>query len=126
MQKAVHGPAFPALGEEDWMDMAHAVYREIDGKLRLDFDPALINGLAAFDLSKPIPTLWPQFDAMSSLPVMVIRGGNSLLLSEKTVEEMEKRHPALEAVTVPGQGHAPFLHTAGLAERVAAFVENTK
>ena len=122
--KTVHGPAFPALADADWLDMAHAIYREIDGEFRLDFDPALVNGLAAFDLSKPLPTLWTQFEAMADIPVMVIRGENSLLLSEATVDEMKRRHPGTDAITVPGQGHAPFLHTSGLAERIAAFIES--
>lgn len=123
IQKAVHGAAFPVLTDQDWLDMVHAVYRELDGKIQLDFDPALLNGLAAFDLSKPLPTLWPQFDAMAALPVMVIRGANSLLLSEKTVKEMQNRHPALDVITVPGQGHAPLLNTSGLPECIAAFIE---
>ncbi|MCO5063058.1 MAG: alpha/beta hydrolase [Rhizobiaceae bacterium] len=123
IQKSVHGLAFPALGDRDWLDMAHAVYREVDGEIRPDFDPALLHGLDSFDLSQPIPTLWPQFDAMSAIPVMVIRGENSLLLSPQTVEEMRQRHPMLEAVTVAGQGHAPFLHTDGLAERISAFID---
>jgi len=122
VQKAVHGAAFTALADSDWMDMAYAIYREIDGKMRPDFDPALINGLAAFDLTQPLPTLWPQFDAMGQIPVMVIRGANSLLLSADTVTEMGRRHPRLNPVTVEGQGHAPFLHTAGLAERISDFI----
>lgn len=123
IQKTVHGSAFPALGDRDWLEMAHAIYREIEGQIKLDFDPALPNGLASLDLSAPIPTLWPQFEAMSALPLMVIRGENSLLLSTQTVNEMTERHPTLESVTVPGQGHAPFLHTVGLAERIAAFID---
>ncbi|MGC4025225.1 MAG: alpha/beta hydrolase [Mesorhizobium sp.] len=123
VQKAIHGAAFPSLGDSDWIGMAHAIYRKIDGKLRLDFDPALLNGLAAVDLSKPLPTLWPQFEAMAEIPVMVIRGANSLLLSAQTVEEMQRRHKNLQAVTVEGQGHAPFLHTAGLEQRIADFTK---
>ncbi|RFC69185.1 MULTISPECIES: alpha/beta fold hydrolase [Mesorhizobium] len=124
VQKTVHGTAFTALDESDWLDMAHAIYREIGGKLRPDFDPALLNGLAALDLSKPLPTLWPQFDAMVEIPVMVIRGANSLLLSAETVMEMQRRHPTLQAVTVDGQGHAPFLHTSGLAKRIVEFIKD--
>ena len=124
VQKAVHGAAFTELDESDWLDMARAIYREIGGKLRPDFDTALLNGLAALDLSQPLPTLWPQFDAMAEIPIMVIRGANSLLLSAETVMEMQRRHPTLQAVTVEGQGHAPFLHTSGLAERIADFLKD--
>lgn len=122
LQKAIHGAAFTALNDSDWRDMAHAIYREIDGKLRPDFDNALLKGLAAFDLTKPLPTLWPQFDAMAGIPVMVIRGANSLLLSPETVEEMKRRHARLRAITVEGQGHAPLLHKADLAEGISDFI----
>lgn len=123
MQKAVHGAAFTGLDDADWLDVAHAIYREIGGELRPDFDPALLNGLEAFDLAKPIPTLWAQFDAMADMPVMVIRGANSLLLSIQTVEEMQRRNPALVTLTAAAQGHAPVLHKDDLAQRIAAFID---
>ena len=55
-----------------------------------------------------------QFDALAAIPALAIRGGNSKLLSAATLEEMENRHPGMEAVTVDGQGHAPFLETGDL------------
>lgn len=125
-QKAVHGQAFTALNDGDWLDMAQAIYREKDGRLVPDFDPTLLNGLAAFDLSQPIPTLWPQFEAMANIPLMAIRGANSLLLSSETLQEMEKRHAGMEAITVAGQGHAPFLHKGDLPKRIAAFLDGAE
>ncbi|MBX3595927.1 MAG: alpha/beta hydrolase [Rhizobiaceae bacterium] len=121
VQKALHREAFGALDDNDWLDVAHALYREINGEIRPDFDPALLNGLAAFDLSQPVPTLWPQFEAMNAIPLMVIRGENSLLLSPETVSEMKKHHPALEIVVARGQGHAPILHKFGIDRDIADF-----
>lgn len=122
-QKAAHGAAFPNLSDADWERMANAIYRDNDGTLVPDFDPALLNGLMATDLTKPLPDLWPQFAALSAIPLLVIRGENSMLLSAKTVEEMASRHPDLEAITVAGQGHAPFLESGDLPARIAAFFE---
>jgi pimeloyl-ACP methyl ester carboxylesterase len=122
-QKLAHGAAFPSLSDADWERMARAIYREDGGTLVPDFDLALLNGLMATDLSKPLPDLWPQFDALSATPLLVIRGENSLLLSGKTVEEMANRHPNLEAITVAGQGHAPFLETGELPARIVAFLD---
>ena len=99
-----------------------ATHREEKGRVILDFDPALLNTLKAIDLSKPLPTMWPQFMGLAKVPVLAIRGENSRLLSAETLREMGARHPKMEAVTVKGQGHAPLLETAGLPDRIAAFL----
>jgi pimeloyl-ACP methyl ester carboxylesterase len=123
LQKAVQGTAFPALTDADWQRMAAAFYSEKNGRLVADFDPALLKTLKGIDLSKPLPQAWPQFAALRAVPLMAIRGENSSLLSADTLREMANRHPDLRSVTVPGQGHAPLLETAGLPEKIAAFIE---
>ena len=122
-QRKLHGADFPALGEADWRRMAAAVYRERDGGWAPDFDPRLTQTLAGLDLTKPLPTLWPQFEALAGVPMLAIRGANSRLLSAATLAEMRRRHPRLETVTVPGQGHAPFLETGALPGTIAGFLD---
>jgi len=122
IQKAVHGEAFPALSDADWDRFVHAIYRNEAGTPVADYDPALLNTVAALDLSQPLPDLWPQFEALTSVPLLAIRGANSRLLSAETVDEMGRRHPRLEAITVEGQGHAPLLETAKLPATIAAFL----
>jgi len=41
--------------------------------------------------------------------VLVLRGGNSDLLSDAALERMATEIPNVEVVTVPGVGHAPDL-----------------
>lgn len=123
LQKAVQGAAFPALADADWQRMAAAFYSERDGRLSADFDPALLRTLKGIDLSKPLPQLWPQFAGLRAIPVMAIRGENSSLLSAETLAEMARRHPGMRPVVAAGQGHAPLLETAGLPEKIAAFLE---
>ena len=72
-----------------------------------------------------MPSLWPQFEAMKRLPVLVLRGANSDLLSEKTVEEMRSRHPHFTALTVPAEGHAPLLRDAPTITAIATFFADT-
>ena len=70
----------------------------------------------------PMPELWPQFGALARVPVLVVRGENSDILSAQTLEEMRARHPRLDAITVPGQGHAPLLKDAPTVSAIAEFL----
>ena len=70
----------------------------------------------------PIPALWPQFEALKRVPVLVLRGENSDILSAATVEEMRRRHHALSSYVVKAQGHAPLLRDAETIEIVAQFL----
>ncbi|MDS1134674.1 alpha/beta fold hydrolase [Nitratireductor indicus] len=127
IQKTVHGEAFSALSEEDWHRFADAIYRENGkGGLAPDYDPNLIKPLKAIDFDRPLPTAWPMFEGLGAVPLLVIRGENSRLLSAETVEEMRRRHPAMETITAPGQGHAPLLETGMLPEAIAAFIEKAQ
>ena len=126
VQRAAHGPAFPALSDQDWANMVEAIYRTEKGRPVADFDPKLLKTLKGLDLSRPLPQLWPQFEAFAAAPMMVIRGANSKLLSPATVEEMVKRHPGAIGVTVEGQGHPPMLETGDLPTRIAAFLDSAE
>ena len=61
----------------------------------------------------------------SRVPVLVIRGENSDLLSEKTVEDMRRRHPMLASVSVPNEGHAPLLWDEPTIKSIAQFFAET-
>jgi pimeloyl-ACP methyl ester carboxylesterase len=122
IQQAIHADAFPALSSADWDRMIAAMYREETGRLLADFDPALVGTFAASEPDQPPPELWEQFKQLSAVPLMVIRGQNSLLLTAETVEEMSRRHSRVEVITVPGQGHPPMLETEDLPDRIAQFL----
>jgi pimeloyl-ACP methyl ester carboxylesterase len=120
----VHGADFPALGDQDWQEMAQALYREAgDGAFVADYDPAIATQFRAADLSQPFATLWPQFDLLAKKPVMVIRGEHSRLLSRDTVDEMKARKPDLIAVEAKGQGHAPLLHLGPIRMAISDFIK---
>lgn len=126
IQRRIHGAAFTALTDADWTRMIGALYRVEDGRPVPDFDPALLNGLISFDPATPLPVLWPQFEMLAEVPILAIRGANSLLLSAETLAEMARRHPDIEAITVEGQGHAPLLETDQLPQRIATFIERVE
>lgn len=121
---ALHGAAFPALTRIDWLDMAHALYTEQSGMLVADYDPALNEQLAAIDFSKPLPTLWPQFESLAEKPVLVIRGDHSTLFSTRTLQAMAENRSTVVTLTAQGQGHAPLLHHHDVFPLLFAFLRD--
>ncbi|MBP2547457.1 pimeloyl-ACP methyl ester carboxylesterase [Neorhizobium galegae] len=120
--KSLHGTDFPALAEADWRTLAHAVYAEREGGLEPDCDPAIAEGFASLDLTQPLPALWPQFDAFPDVPMMMIRGAHSKLLTPETVARMTEHRPSLTVITASGQGHAPLLHLGDLPAAIRTFL----
>jgi len=113
---------FPKWNDDDWLAFARATFKEAGGRLVPDYDPKLATILEAIGPAQPLPTLWKEFDALGRVPVMVIRGANSDILSQATVEVMRKRRRALEVVEVPDEGHAPRLAGYLTIGRIAAFI----
>jgi pimeloyl-ACP methyl ester carboxylesterase len=120
--KSIGQSRFPALTDADWRGQAGSIWTERDGRLAAAFDPALAKTLESVSFDGPMPTLWPQFDGLAGVPVMVIRGEHSDILSAATVGAMADRRPDLDVLTVPGQGHAPLLTDALSIGRIQAFV----
>ena len=112
---------FPKLTAEDWLASARRAFKQEKDRLVPTYDVALTKTLASIDPERPVPTLWNEFDALAHVPVMVIRGANSDILAPSTIEAMRGRHPSLEAVEVPDQGHAPMLAEPDTIARISDF-----
>ncbi|MBY6240755.1 alpha/beta fold hydrolase [Methylosinus sp. Sm6] len=121
--KLVAGPQFPALSQDEWEAFARATFTEANGKLALRYDPELAHVLDEIGPDSGPLLFAEEWQAMAPIPTLVIRGGNSDLLSKETFEAMAEGHPLLERLTVEGQGHAPLLLDAPTIEAVADFVE---
>jgi pimeloyl-ACP methyl ester carboxylesterase len=113
---------FPKLSESDWMGFSRRSFKEQDGKLVPTYDVSIAQTLETMDLTQPPAPLWPQFDQLAGVPLMVIRGANSDLLSPATVQAMQARREDLVALDVPDQGHAPLLVEHEVISRIAAFI----
>ena len=104
-----HGAAFPDFDLDQWLEMAkRTMVVTQNGRISFDYDMAIAEPFAKPGNAAP-PNLWPAFEALGNVPMLLVRGGLSDLLSEQTVAQMGVRNPAMQVVTVPRVGHAPTL-----------------
>ena len=112
---------FEGVTPARWMDEARRRFVATDQGLTIGYDPALRQAfLAALDAPPADP--WPMFDACAGLPLALIRGANSNLLSAATAEEMQRRRPDMIFEEVPGRGHVPFLDEAQALRAIHQFL----
>jgi pimeloyl-ACP methyl ester carboxylesterase len=116
-----HGQ-FPNLSSEQWLAAAQRGWQMRDGALIPTYDVRLSRTLAAIDIESPLPPLWNEFDALKRVPMLVIHGGKSDILSAETVAAMAARHPGMDVIEVADQGHVPLLEGDELLRRIDDFV----
>ena len=123
------GGTLAYIGEADEVGRRlyqHGRVEEKGGKVVRRYDPKIMKTLTAIDLDQPLPSLWPQFVGLKRVPLLVVRGSRSDLLSRETVEKMHVEHPTMRSTVVADQGHAPDLGSAGLPERIATFINRVE
>ncbi|WP_349360438.1 alpha/beta hydrolase [Stappia sp.] len=102
---------YPGMSAEGWLRLARQLYVDTapGPGVRLDYDETLCHALADFNPDAEVPDFWPVFDAVTQVPMLLLRGAHSDILSAETMTEMQRRHPGAQALTVPDEGHAPLL-----------------
>jgi pimeloyl-ACP methyl ester carboxylesterase len=106
---ATRVPGFDGVPLSRWREEVEKHFIETPDGLAINYDPKLRNAvLAQFDPRGPKPDLWPLLDALKGLPLAVIRGANSDILSAETFAKMQNALPMLSA-EIPDRGHVPFL-----------------
>jgi pimeloyl-ACP methyl ester carboxylesterase len=120
--KQVFGTHFTDMAPDAWDRYARRSWKEAGATLVPRYDTNLMRTLADIDFEQPMPDLWPQFATLNPMPLMVIRGELSDILSRETADEMIARHPNARLHEVPYQGHAPLLEDALTIAAVQAFL----
>ncbi|WP_343044418.1 alpha/beta hydrolase [Sphingomonas hominis] len=112
------GSVYPDWGVEDWLAMAKRVYRlSSAGRIVLDYDARIAE---PFRLpgNEAGPDMWRAYAALREVPVLVVRGDRSDMLSAATAERMTATLPHATLVTAPRVGHVPTLAEPAALEAV--------
>ena len=122
---------FRAEGDFDapfewFLDWARRTYRGEDGALELSYDArlrdAIIEQAAALDPDGP--GLWPLFDALSGLPLLLLRAENSNLLSAEAAQRMADRRADMAVAVISGRGHIPRLDQPECLKAIKEFLND--
>lgn len=130
--------AYPDEDTEFWEKQTRIAWAEkADGSVVPNYDPAIGDalrhaakaaGLVRFLKKLGVRRLkginldpWDNFRKMD-MPVLVLRGAISDILTRETVAAMREVKPDLEVVEVPGRGHAPVLDEPTAREAIDQFL----
>ncbi|MCP5088930.1 MAG: alpha/beta hydrolase [Rhodobacteraceae bacterium] len=101
-------PEFHNVPASRWREEAERLWVERPDGLDLNYDRKLRDGTVAA-LATEQPDLWPLFDCLADLPLALVRGENSKLLSRDCAKKMQERRPDMIYKEVADRGHVPFL-----------------
>lgn len=102
---------FANVPDGRWLEDVRRHYNATPEGLRINYDPALRDAFLAAFSGDPVD-LWPLWDATAGMPVALIRGANSDLLSPETTARMARHRPDMLLARVPDRAHIPWLDEA--------------
>jgi pimeloyl-ACP methyl ester carboxylesterase len=110
--------------DAQWTHLAETSTRRLpDGRVTPHYDPAITQ---QFFREVPEYPMWTEYDALT-IPVMVMRGAQSDLISPDTLQAMHTRGPGklglLRTEEIAGCGHAPALNVPSQWALIAEFLK---
>jgi pimeloyl-ACP methyl ester carboxylesterase len=115
-------PMVTGISLERWRNLATRWFNKTPQGLRINYDPKLRDAVEE-GRNDPTPDAWPLFDALEGLPLALLRGANSNLLSSQTAAKMRAKRPDMFFADVDGRGHVPFLDEPQSLKVIHAFLE---
>lgn len=120
--REINAVAFPKYTDEEWLRFTRGLYREENGVPVLAYDPAIAQPMLGADSNAALHDLWPLFEGMASMPLLLLRGELSDLLAMDCVDKMRAVAPGMDVVQVPDRGHAPMLDEPVAVAAIEAFL----
>lgn len=122
----VQEDVYPGYGLEEWLRFAKRTCKlASNGRIVFDYDMKisepfkLPGGEAGVDL-------WPLFNLLEDVPLLVLRGENSDILEKTTANKMVKKSGKASLVTIKGVGHAPSLDEPEAQAAILEFLKSVK
>lgn len=113
---------YPGYDIHDWLRITKRTHRLTpEGRIVTDYDKQIAaplrlpGGEAGVDL-------WPAYDALGDIPVLILRGQRSDILGATAAAKMSAKLPNATLVEVPGVGHAPTMDEAAARAAIDRWV----
>lgn len=121
-----HSAAFPDFTLDQWLELAkRTMVVTQNGRISFDYDMAIAEPFAKPGNAAPA-NLWLAFEALRDVPMLLVRGQLSDLLSADTAAQMAARNPAMRSITVPRVGHAPTLDEPEVRAAIGALLDGVE
>lgn len=121
--RSTNAVAFPDYTGTDWLAFARRLFREEDGRIVPDYDPAIANGLAATPSRFTQLAAWLAFRRLArGRPTLLVRGALSDVLTAGIAGKMRNAAPSIAEAVVPGVGHAPMLTEPAALDAIRGFL----
>lgn len=115
---------FALDSEVAWQSLVASTFKPMpDGGVRFNYDRLIGQPIKQALLGGAVD-LWPLYDRIHC-PTLLVRGGNSDLLSPEIALEMTQRGPRARLETIAGVGHAPMFMSDAQVAILRRFLDST-
>ena len=121
-----HGSVYPDFKLADWLRLAKRTCKlSGNGRIVFDYDMKIAEPFKLPGGETGVD-LWPVFESLSAMPLLILRGANSDILEKPVAAKMEKKHGGATLVTIPRVGHAPSLDEPESLEAIKGFLAGVR